>query len=242
MTAMHKSIDESTWRGIIDSLEIIMPFYERTNLLNTWLLLPLWRRELSMRVGPDDFVLEIGSGPGGLARLLKARRVMCLDPSTHMLRYCRRMLAGGRHDYVSALAEDLPFAPATFDKILCSFSFRDFMDKPHSFEEMFRILKPGGTIHILEVLRPGEGWRRAFMDMWIMRAVPMLAQVSVPRRVSATWEKNPFAEFAMTYTVTSPVEAYMEMARRAGFEDVRFKSLALRSVIRLQGVKPRTTS
>jgi len=242
VSSMQKSIDEGTWWGIIDSLEVLMPFYERTNLLNTWCLLPLWRRELSNRVGADEVVLEIGSGPGGLARLLRARRVICLDPSIHMLHYCREQMEDGRYGYVSALAEDLPFARDTFDRILCSFSFRDFMDKPRTFSEMLRILKPGGTLHILEVVRPKERWRRAFMDTWIDRAVPMIAQVVVPRRVSSTWGDNPFARFAMTYKVTSPIDVYAEMATQAGFGDVKFKSLGMKSVFHLRGVKPRTTS
>ena len=242
MTAMQQSIDWQSWRGIINALENLLPYYEKTNLVNTWFLLPLWRRELSGRVSRDDVVLEIGSGPGGLATLLKARKVVCLDPSLEMLGYARRRLDGGRYLYASALAERLPFSAGSFDKVLCSFSFRDFMDKPLSFSEMFRVLRPGGTMHILELLRPDSGWRRAFMDAWIDRAVPAIARIMVPRRVMSDWTANPYTSFGMTYKAMSPIGEYARMAGDAGFEDVGHRFLGMKSVFHLQGARPRATS
>jgi len=242
VTEMPQPIDEGSWRGIIKALEDLLPYYERTNIVNTWFLLPLWRRELSGRVSREDSVLEIGSGPGGLAILLKGRNVVCLDPSREMLGYARNKLDGGRYRYASALAERLPFVDASFDKVLCSFSFRDFMDKPLAFREMLRVLKPGGRLHILELLRPDPGWRRAFMDAWIDRAVPVIARMLVPREAMAAWGGNPYTSFGMTYKAMSPMGEYVRMAGQAGFEDVRYRFLALRSVFHLQGARPRTTS
>lgn len=241
MTEMPKVIDEGSWRELIDALEALTPYYERTNLVNTWFLLPLWRRELSGRVEVEDHILEIGSGPGGLARLLKARRVVCLDPSGVMLRYARSRLDGGRYDYASALAEDLPFADGTFDKVLCSFSFRDFMDKPRAFVEMRRVLKPGGVLHVLELIRPEERWRRAFMDAWIDKAVPVIARALVPAEVMKKWGFNPFTSFSMTYKAMAPIDTYIDMAVKAGLADIRCRFLGMKSIFHLQGVRPRTT-
>ena len=194
-----------------------------------------------MRVGGDDAVLEIGSGPGGLARLLRAKSVVCLDPSGVMLRFARRRLDGGRFSYASALAENLPFADGTFDKVLCSFSFRDFMDKQRTFDEMLRVLKPGGSMHILELLRPDERWRRAFMDTWIDKAVPAIARILIPNDVMKRWGNNPYTSFAMTYKATAPIGAYEEMAARAGFKRVTHRFLGMKSIFHLQGVKACTT-
>jgi hypothetical protein len=58
---MPQPIDEDSWRGIIEALENLLPYYERTNIVNTWFLLPLWRRELSGTVAREDTVLEIGT-------------------------------------------------------------------------------------------------------------------------------------------------------------------------------------
>lgn len=242
MTEMPQPIDEDSWRGIIEALENLLPYYERTNIVNTWFLLPLWRRELSGKVARDDTVLEIGSGPGGLATLLKARKVVCLDPSREMLSYARNKLDGGRYRFASALAERLPFAHATFDKVLCSFSFRDFMDKPLAFREMLRVLRPGGRLHILELLRPDPGWRRAFMDAWIGKAVPTIARVLVPREAMAAWGGNPYSSFAMTYKAMSPIGEYVRMAGEAGFEDVTYRFMGMKSIFHLRGARPRTTS
>ena len=240
MTKMQKHLDEDTWRDVITALETLLPYYERTNLVNTLFLLPLWRRELSNNVKPEEEILEIGSGSGGPAKLLKANRILCLDPSYLMLRFARNRLNGKNYEFVEGIAENLPFASDSFHKIFCSFSFRDFMDKRSALKEIIRLLIPGGSVHIVELLRPNEKWRQKLMDTWIEKAVPAIAKVLVPDKVSRQWKTNPYVHFARTYRMMSPIGEYVSMAKEVGFKEINLKFLGMKSIFILQGVKPRT--
>src|SRR3990172_8132681 len=86
---MPRGTDAAAWRDVQEATERIVPFYDRVNFVNTFGRIPFWRGRLARTAEPDHSVLEIGSGPGSFARLLRARRVYCLDPSRTMLRTAR---------------------------------------------------------------------------------------------------------------------------------------------------------
>ena len=229
------------WRSVTRAIESFLPYYERVNLANTFGRLPLWRQRVASTAKPGDVVLELGSGPGGFARLLHARRVVCLDPSRAMIDHARLALAGDGCRFLAGLAERLPVRAASVDKVYCSFSFRDFLDRRAAIREIARVLRPGGEFHALEAGRPPPGWRRAFMDSWLRFGVPAVVTALVPRRTRALWSEPPFAAFVRTYEALGPPETYLSALRESGFEDAGFEYLSMQSIFHLWGVRARTT-
>ena len=238
---MPRGADAAAWRDVRESTERLVPWYDRVNFVNTFGRLRSWRQRLTSTASPADVVLEVGSGPGSFARLLRARRVHCLDPSRAMLAFARGRLGDGPHRFVSGVAEGLPFRTASVDKVYCSFSFRQFPDKRRAIREMGRVLRVGGELHVLEAARPPPGWRRAFMDSWLEIGVPAVVAFLVPRRVRREWREQPFASFVRSYEAMEPPEAYAEAMRASGFSEVRLDYLAMRSVFHLRGVRGSTT-
>ncbi len=238
---MPRGADAAAWRDVQEATERIVPWYDRVNFVNTFGRVWFWRQRLAGLVRPDDVVLEIGSGPGSFARLVRARRVHCVDPSPSMARVARERLGDGPHRFVNGVAEDLPFRAGSVDKVFCSWSFRQFFDKRAAIREIVRVLRPGGELHILEAARPPPGLRRAFMDSWLAIGVPAIVTVLVPRRVRRRWEEQPFAAFVRSYAAMEPPEAYADAMRASGFSDVALDYLSMRSVFHLQGVRARTT-
>lgn len=236
-----EGMDAAEWRDVIDAIEGFLPYYERVNLANTFGRLPFWRERVARTAGPDDVALEIGSGPGGFARRLRARRVYCLDPSTPMLAMARRRLAGDRYRFLSGVAEHIPMRSASVDSVYCSFAFRDFLDKTAAVREIARVLRPGGRLHVLDATRPPPGWRRAFMDSWLNLGVPAVVRVLVPAGLREGWREQPFASFVRTYEAMASAESCGDLLRREGFEDVGHKYLSMRSIFHLWGVRERTT-
>jgi demethylmenaquinone methyltransferase/2-methoxy-6-polyprenyl-1,4-benzoquinol methylase len=229
------------WRAVERAIESFLPYYERVNVANTFGRLPFWRQHVADTAGVDDAVLEIGSGSGGFARHLRARRVYCLDPSSRMLAHARHSLSGGRYRFLSGLAEGIPLRGGSVDKVYCSFSFRDFLDKPAAIREMARVLRRRGEMHVLEAARPPPGWRRAFMDAWLNHGARAIVTALVPRKTRRAWKEQPFAAFVRTYEALGAPEAYAEFMRTAGFEDAGVEYLSMRSVFHLWGVRARTT-
>lgn len=97
------------------------------------------------RAQPDR-VLDIGCGEGRFCRLLRARKVGCvgIDPTEPLITAARARDPGG--DYRIALAEQLPFADASFELTVAYLSLIDIADMPAAVAEMVRVLTPGGTL------------------------------------------------------------------------------------------------
>src|SRR5947199_62257 len=78
--------------------------------------------------------------------------------------------AGWRIPFVESDALRLPFADGAFDLVAAAFGFRNLANYEAGLVEIRRVLKPGGTIAILEFTEPKTGW---FGDLyrWYFRTV-----------------------------------------------------------------------
>ena len=99
-------------------------------------------------VRPGQRVLDVGCGPGALARelaaLLGADRVAAVDPSEPFAEACRRRLPGVHVEV--APAEALPFADDAFDHALSQLVVNFMTDPVAGVREMSRVTRPGGTV------------------------------------------------------------------------------------------------
>lgn len=104
-----------------------------------------WRR-VALRFVEGERVLEVGCGTGHLLPALAARggRVYGGDLSAAMLRLARRR-AGPRVPLCRLQAQALPFPPACFDTIVCTFPAPFIRDR-RTWGEFERVLRPGGRV------------------------------------------------------------------------------------------------
>jgi demethylmenaquinone methyltransferase/2-methoxy-6-polyprenyl-1,4-benzoquinol methylase len=121
---------------------------------------PRWRRELvaHTRAGADDVVLDVATGTGLVARELVRRRgcrVVGLDQSDDMLAAARARLARERElapriELVQGEAEHLPFGDGEFAALTFTYLLRYVDDPAATLRELARVVRPGGTIAMLE--------------------------------------------------------------------------------------------
>ena len=117
-------------------------------------------------LGPASRVLDVATGPGGVALQLAARtgaHVTGLDVTPEMLKAAQANLArdpeGRRVDLVMGRAEDLPFANGAFDALTFTYLLRYVADPAATIRELVRVVKPGGSIASLEFHPPrGLPW------------------------------------------------------------------------------------
>ena len=116
---------------------------------------------------PDDRVLDVGCGPGGLATALAEvvgqENVAAVDPSQPFVSVCRARLPSA--DVRVAAAEELPFENDSFDAALAQLVVNFMTDPVRGVGEMKRVVKPGGKVAACTWdYREGMTMLRAFWD------------------------------------------------------------------------------
>lgn len=102
---------------------------------------------------PAPLILDVATGTGRLPYFLLEEatfngRVIGLDASARMLDHAQEKLSPYRYrvGLVQQTSADLPFDDKTFDAVTCLESLEFFPDDSAALQEMFRVLKPGGTL------------------------------------------------------------------------------------------------
>lgn len=110
-------------------------------------------------VGVDCTVLDVGCGPGGFLRALAphCRRITGVDLTRSFVEECRAMIDRERitnAGVLQASAMALPYADASFDRVLMVDTIHHLYDVVAGLREVYRVLRPGGTLIVFE---PNKG-------------------------------------------------------------------------------------
>ena len=131
-------------------------------------------------------VLDIAGGTGDLAAKFSEivgseGEVVLADINDSMLKVGRSRLIDrgivGNVRYAQANAEMLPFPDNHFDLITIAFGLRNVTDKEKAIASMFRILKPGGRLLVLEFSKPENAGLSAIYDQYSFKLLPMMGKL-----------------------------------------------------------------
>jgi len=115
-------------------------------------------------IKPGDTVLDLGSGAGNdcfVARALVGEngKVIGLDFSDTMLEQARKnaeKLGFKNVEFIAGDIEDMPLAPDTIDVVVSNCVLNLVPDKQKAFDGIYKVLKPGGSFSISDVVLQGE--------------------------------------------------------------------------------------
>src|ERR1700730_7147914 len=136
-----------------------------------------WRRRAARRAGlrQGQTALDLCTGTGRLAHELlpfvgPSGRVIGVDFSPAMLELARKREPSVefRQGDVTQLSE----ADASVDAVTIGFGLRNLVDRHAALREMFRVLRPGGRLVILEVAPPPAGWLVRAYGFFLRRVMP----------------------------------------------------------------------
>ena len=139
---------------------------KRYDFLNHFLSLGidvLWRKKAIKLLAPHQpsHILDIATGTGDFALealKLNPEKIIGVDISKGMLEIGRQKIAAkgleNRIDLQYGDSEKLEFPDNKFDSVIVSFGVRNFEDLSKGLKEMYRVLKPSGTVLVLEFSKP----------------------------------------------------------------------------------------
>lgn len=213
-------------KGVFDS---VASRYDIMNDLMSGGLHRLWKRRTIEQAGvrKGHVVLDLAGGTGDLAKKFSGLvgptgHVILADINAAMLRHGRdRMVDAGVAGNLSVVqldAQNLPFAENTFDRITIAFGLRNVTDKEAALRSMFRVLKPGGKLLILEFSRPNDSIRPAY-DLYSFKVLPLLGEV-------VAGDADSYQYLAESIRMHPDQETLLAMLQQAGFERCRYLNLA----------------
>jgi demethylmenaquinone methyltransferase / 2-methoxy-6-polyprenyl-1,4-benzoquinol methylase len=196
---------------------------------------PRWRRFLVARLPQDGGrVLDVAAGTGLVTRELLDRgfSVTALDQSAEMLAVARRTI-GARAAYVEGHADALAFESSTFDHLTFTYLLRYVDDPGVTLRELARVVRPGGTVAMLEFGVPRGVWYplwRAYVDVGLPLAGRLLSR--------GWYEVGRFLGPSIRgFWSQWPEERLLGAWADAGIADVRLRRLSVGGGVVVWGVR-----
>lgn len=198
----------------------------------------LWKRFTVAQAGlrPGMRVLDVAGGTADLTRLFlnevgDAGQVVLTDINFSMLAEGRdRMLNLAKiPPTVQCDGERLPFPSNYFDCVSVAFGLRNMTHKDRALAEMYRVLKPGGRVLVLEFSKIWKPLEAAY-DMYSFKLLPLMGK----------WVANDAASYqylAESIRMHPDQETLKAMMHTAGFEKVQYHNLTAGVVALHKGYK-----
>ncbi len=159
----YGAADKTKKGQVEDMFDSIAPQYDFLNHLLSLNIDKIWRNRAVKLLRPKQpkQILDVATGTGDFAialRKLNPDRIVGLDLSEQMLSYGRVKIQKRGLDKLITMvkgdSEALPFEDNTFDAITVAYGVRNFENTVKGLTEMHRVMKPGGTMVVLEFSKP----------------------------------------------------------------------------------------
>jgi demethylmenaquinone methyltransferase/2-methoxy-6-polyprenyl-1,4-benzoquinol methylase len=206
----------------------IAPRYDFLNRLLSFGIDRRWRKKTVrlLKYRPDARILDVATGTGDVA--LEIARTTPASVKITGADFCKEMVDRGkdkvaaspyadRIDFKVAPCEDLPFASDTFDSITIAFGIRNVVDRKLGLAEMWRVLRPGGRMLILEFSTPRSAFFRQIYYFYFRRLLPVVGGL-FSRYNAYKYLPDSVLEFPSQ-------EEFSRMISEAGFRNIHLHEL-----------------
>lgn len=206
----------------------IAPAYDFMNRAMTLGIDRWWRHVAVKIVGKSRprRILDVATGTGdfaiGLYKKIKPKEVVGIDLSQGMLDVARKKIAKhGLGDVVKVQQGDcleLPFKDNEFDAVTVAFGVRNFEHLLQGYQQMHRVLNPGGILCVVELSTPRNRVVRWFYDLYTLHIIPWFGALK-------SHDKSAYRYLPQSIAAVPQDEEMLAIMRQAGFKDCKVKRM-----------------
>jgi demethylmenaquinone methyltransferase/2-methoxy-6-polyprenyl-1,4-benzoquinol methylase len=202
----------------------IAGYYDGTNKILSLGLDGYWRRRAVSKLAPApaSSYLDLGCGTGDIAleivRQSPESKVTGIDPSEGMIAVGRTKIhAAGLEKAISLVLGDvldLQYDDNSFDGAITSFCIRNVTDRPRGLAEIYRVVRPGGLLVILELTEPQGFLMKPLFRLYAKVVMPLVTKIL--SSVSAyRYLTDSMADFPSPRSV-------LDIMRETGFQNLKY--------------------
>jgi len=212
---------QDKWQHVVNSLERIIPAYELgSNRIALFADRQMRTRAVNFAVRREEMVLDLGSGPGVMARAVEMTGGIPL-----LLDVSRRMLSVSTYSMkVQASFEHLPFRDGAFNGIVCGFALRDSLDLKDALREIRRVLRREGRFGFCDLGKPTSKVEMLAIAVYLRLFAPLIGLLS------AGWVGLKFGSIFDTYMLVLDNDQ-LERLLSSFFREVRMTKLQMGGAI-----------
>lgn len=186
-----------------------------------------WRKKAISLIRPlnPKQLLDVATGTGDFAiaaLTLQPDKITGVDISAGMLEVGRKKIAERKlNDRIELLigdSENLPFADSSFDAVTVAFGVRNFENLEKGLQEIYRVLRPGGMLVVLEFSRPRKFPFKQVYNFYFKFVLPKIG-----RLVSS--DKSAYTYLPESVEAFPDGDNFLHVLKNVGFNNTQCRVL-----------------
>lgn len=221
--------------------DAIAPAYDFMNHAMTMGIDKWWRKVAVDKVKATSpaTILDVATGTGDFAIKLyndiKPQGVTGMDLSDGMLEVAKRKVQERGLDKVISFEQGdclaMRFDDNSYDAVTVAFGVRNFEHIEQGYREMYRVLRPGGMLCVVELSTPTNAFIRYFYDLYTLHIIPFIGSMK-------SHDKSAYRYLPLSIAAVPQGEDMLNIMRSAGFEQCNVRTLTLGTCSIYTGIKP----
>lgn len=186
-----------------------------------------WRKKAINLIRPlnPKQLLDVATGTGDFAiaaLTLNPEKITGVDISAGMLEVGKKKIAdrnlSNRIELLIGDSENLPFSDKSFDAVTVAFGVRNFENLERGLQEIYRVLKPGGMLVVLEFSRPRKFPFKHVYNFYFKFVLPKIG-----RLVSS--DKSAYTYLPQSVEAFPDGENFLHVLKNVGFNNTQCRVL-----------------
>jgi demethylmenaquinone methyltransferase/2-methoxy-6-polyprenyl-1,4-benzoquinol methylase len=215
---------------VAEMFDDIAPRYDFLNRFLSAGIDVQWRKKAlaELKFPKPQYLLDVATGTADVAimaaRILKPQKIVGIDISNGMLDLGRKkLLKGGLEKQIELQTGDseaINFPEASFDAVTVAFGVRNFANLEKGLSEIYRVLKPGGKLVVLEFSKPKIIGIQQFYNLYMGIVAPGVGSIFSKNRDAYQYLHDSVQKFPEG-------NAFTDILNKTGFKENTCKRLSL---------------